>query len=60
MKLRELMSLLNKAGFQIIRAQKHYVLSNGNTTVTVPRHKEVNIFLARKILKQSQNNALAA
>lgn len=51
MKTRELMSLLQKAGFKIIRAQKHYVLSNGTETVCVPRHKETNIFLAKKIIK---------
>ena len=53
MKLRELMSLLNKAGYKVIRAQKHYVMSNGVNTITVPRHKEVNLFLARKIVKQA-------
>lgn len=54
MKTRELMSLLNKAGFQIIRAKKHYVMSNGIITLTVPRHKDVNPFLAKKIVKQAQ------
>lgn len=55
MKLRDLMSILNKAGFVIIRAQKHYVMSNGVQNLTVPRHKEVNLFLARKIIKQANN-----
>lgn len=53
MKLRELMSLLNKNGYQVIRAQKHWVLSNGTNTVVVPRHKDVNLFLARKIIKNA-------
>ncbi len=53
MKTRELLSLLNKAGYVIIRAQKHYVLSNGTNTLCVPRHKEVNLHLARKIIKQA-------
>lgn len=53
MKTRELLSLLNRNGFQIIRANKHYLLSNGTITVCVPRHKEVNLFLSRKILKQA-------
>lgn len=53
MKTRELMSLLQRNGYIILRAQKHYVMSNGTITVTVPRHKDVNVFLARKIIKQA-------
>jgi predicted RNA binding protein YcfA (HicA-like mRNA interferase family) len=53
MKLKELMHLLNKAGYKVIRAQKHWVLFNGTNTITVPRHTEVNRHLARKILKSA-------
>lgn len=56
MKTRELLAELNKMGFVILRAQKHYFLSNGRTNVTVPRHIEVNKFLARKIIKQAQTS----
>lgn len=55
MKLRELMSILNKLGFKVIRAQKHWVMSNGIQTVTIPRHTEVNRFLAQKIIKQANS-----
>lgn len=51
MKTREILSLLHKAGYQIIAANKHFKLSNGINTVCVPRHKEVNRFLAKDILK---------
>lgn len=53
MKLRDLMSILNKSGFVIIRAQKHYVMSNGTQNLTIPRHTEINKFLAKKIIKQA-------
>lgn len=53
MKTRELQRLLEKNGFKLLRAQKHYFYSNGSISLTVPRHKEVQLFLARKIIKQA-------
>lgn len=53
MKTKELMSLLNKAGFSVVSANKHYKLNNGIVTVCVPRHKMVNRYLAKDILKQA-------
>jgi len=53
MKTRELIRLLEKNNYKIERANKHWVLSNGSNTLTVPRHKEVNLYLARKIIKQA-------
>lgn len=54
MKTRELLALLHQKGFILIRAQKHYILSNGQYNVCVPRHREVNIFLAKKIIRQAE------
>lgn len=53
MKTREVLSLLQRHGYKIVAANKHYKLFNGQITVTVPRHKDVNKFLAVKILKQA-------
>jgi predicted RNA binding protein YcfA (HicA-like mRNA interferase family) len=35
---------LEKAGFRIVRQDKHIVMSNGQRIVTVPRHNPVNAF----------------
>jgi predicted RNA binding protein YcfA (HicA-like mRNA interferase family) len=56
MKTRELQRLLEKHGYKLLRAQKHYFYSNGIISLTVPRHKEVQLFLARKIIKQAGIN----
>lgn len=53
-KTREILSLLQRNGYKIEAANKHYKLSNGTITVCVPRHKETNKFLAQKILKQAR------
>jgi predicted RNA binding protein YcfA (HicA-like mRNA interferase family) len=57
MNTRKLISILQREGFVMIRANKHYMFNKGSVTVAVPRHKEVNIFLARKILKQAVINS---
>lgn len=54
MKTKELIRLLEKRGFQIIAANKHYKLFNGTITIVIPRHKETNRFTARDILKNAQ------
>lgn len=51
MKTKELIRLLERNGFTIVRAQKHYVLKKGDVMVCVPRHTEVNLFLSKKIIK---------
>lgn len=53
MKTRELISQIERAGFKLLRANKHFFYSNGINSLTIPRHKEVNLFLAIKILKQA-------
>jgi hypothetical protein len=54
MKKRDLESMLYQMGFRLIRSKKHDAWSNGSKTVFTPRHKVVNIFLAKKILASVQ------
>lgn len=56
MKTRELISILERNGFRLIRANKHYLFNKESISVTVPRHKEIGIYFARKILKQAGIN----
>lgn len=53
MKHRDLTSILIRHGYVLARAIKHEVWTNGTKTLTVPRQKEINRFLAKKILKQA-------
>ena len=52
MKLREMERMLIQNGFVLIRSTKHRVYSNGKTQVIVPMHKEVNKYIAKKILQE--------
>lgn len=36
--------VLEKLGFRVVRQSGHAVLSNGEVTVTVPRHNPVNAY----------------
>jgi len=38
----EAVRALEKAGFRIVRQGKHFVMSNGQRIVTIPRHNPVN------------------
>lgn len=58
MKKRDLESKLRQLGYRFLRSKKHDLFTNGIKIVTVPRHKEINIFLAEKILKQAINESL--
>jgi hypothetical protein len=51
MKTREILSLLQKAGYRLVAANKHYKYSNGINTICVPRHKLTNKYLAKDIIK---------
>lgn len=54
MKVKELERMLSRNGFVLVRNNKHSVYFNSetNTTVIVPRHKEVNKFIANKIVRE--------
>lgn len=36
--------VLERLGYRIVRQSKHAVMSNGETTVTIPRHNPVNAY----------------
>ena len=55
MKTRELIALLERQGFVLVRAQKHYVFQRNGVNIIVPRHKDCNFILAKKIIKQIEN-----
>lgn len=55
MKRTELEQILKQNGYYFLRDRKHCIFSNSsNHTIAIPHHKEVNIFLAKKIIKSIQ------
>lgn len=44
---------LQKAGFKIINQGKHIGMSNGTYRITIPRHKRVNPYTLRRIIKDA-------
>ena len=44
---------LGKAGFVVVRSAKHLVLSDGNRLLTVPRHKRLNPYTLRSIIRDA-------
>jgi len=56
MKRTELESFLKEHGYYFSRDSKHCLYTNGIITVAVPHHREVNKFLAKKIMKTVLEN----
>jgi mRNA interferase HicA len=57
MKKRDLEKQLSEYGWYLGRhGGKHDYWTNGEIFETVPRHKEVNEMLSKKILKTAKNN----
>lgn len=54
MKNRELVKLLKKSGYELVRQNKHAIYSNGQKTISIPIHggKDLNHHLLAGILKQ--------
>ena len=44
---------LSKTGFKVIRQGKHIGLSNGIHYLTIPRHKRVNPYTLKAIIKDA-------
>lgn len=44
---------LSKAGFKVIRQGKHIGMSNGVRHLTIPRHKRINPYTLRGIIKDA-------
>lgn len=53
MKRRDLVGELVKSGFWSKGGTNHELFTNGDITVAVPRHREVNEITAKKILKDA-------
>jgi len=57
MKRRDLESKLRQLGWQFIRhGGKHDVWSRGERELTVPRHREINEYTAKAILRQARGD----
>ena len=46
-------AVLIKVGFTIIRQGKHIGMSNGIRRITIPRHKRLNPYTLKAIIKDS-------
>ena len=56
-KLRELEKQLRRLGWRVSReGGKHTIWTDGVNEIAVPRHKEVNEYTARKILKLAKGD----
>ncbi len=55
MKYKELIYKLKSKGWYLLRqGSKHEIWSNGELEEPIPRHKEINELLAKKILKKAK------
>lgn len=50
----DLESILNNNGYFLTKNSKHKIFSNGRHSIPVPHCRELNKFLAKKILRQIQ------
>ncbi len=48
-----IVNALMKAGFKVIRQGKHIGMSNGALFVTIPRHKRINPYTLKSIIKSA-------
>lgn len=60
MKKKYLVKTLEFFGWYLLRqGGRHEIWTNGEHTVPVPRHKDINEFTAKGILKKVEKNAVA-
>lgn len=55
MKYVELHRTLSNLGWVITRSTKHIIYSKGVKTLAVPNKKEIQIFLAKRLIKEAQD-----
>ncbi len=48
-----IVNILSKVGFRIIRQGKHIGMSDGIHHITIPRHKRVNPYTLKAIIKDA-------
>jgi predicted RNA binding protein YcfA (HicA-like mRNA interferase family) len=53
MKKFKLERILRQLGYHLARQNKHDIWVNDKTFIPVPQHKEIEYFLAEKILKKA-------
>jgi predicted RNA binding protein YcfA (HicA-like mRNA interferase family) len=56
MKRRDLEKFLEENGYYFLRNSGHALWTNGTINVSVPHHKEINMFLAKKIMRTVKEN----
>ena len=44
---------LSKVGFKIVKQGKHIGMSDGSCRVTIPRHKRINPYTLKSIIKDA-------
>lgn len=44
---------LSKAGFKVVKQGKHIGMSNGSCRVTIPKHKRINPYTLKSIIKDA-------
>ena len=44
---------LQKAGFRVTRKGKHFVMTNGQKVITIPRHNPINAFTMAGIVRDA-------
>ncbi len=54
MKLKNLKRDLQRHGWYFLRQGKHEIWTNGIETVAIPRHKEIDEFTAKSILRAAE------
>ncbi len=55
MKRRELEKILQKLGWKLVRhGGKHDIWTNDESEIAVPRHKEINEYTAKTIIKEGK------
>jgi predicted RNA binding protein YcfA (HicA-like mRNA interferase family) len=42
-----------KAGFRTVRQSKHIIMSNGETTIVIPRHDPINAYTRGIIIRNA-------
>ena len=50
---RQAIRVLEKLGYRVVRQSGHAVMSNGEVTVTVPRHNPVNAYTMGAIARDA-------
>ncbi|MCX6124947.1 MAG: type II toxin-antitoxin system HicA family toxin [Proteobacteria bacterium] len=56
MKKRDLEKELTRLGWYLLREGSHEIWTNGELTIPIPRHTEINEYTAKGIVKKAKAN----